>query len=158
MDECKLINHKVEDTGTFRLKYEKFLGSEVKKKNNIKWALNEHVFPCEISREDSFKLLSFVIDETRRKAKKEESFIDSLIKVDKVLPSLGFTKVPFGSFSRPVDLFIIEGDKRCFTHTKDYQRYFDWYKENISKEEAEEIFDKMQIKENYSVKCLIRNK
>ena len=156
MEEVKFINHKVNDCGVFRISYANFMGSSSKRKNNVKWTLNQHIYPYELTREESHKLLSFIIDESRRKAKDDESMIDTLIKVDKILPSLGFTKVPFGSMLKPVELFIVEGEKRNFTHTKDYQKYFNWYQQDISKEEAGQIFDKMKYPESFASKRLIR--
>ena len=153
--EVKLISHEVASSDTFRISYAKFSEGN-NKKDNIRWSLNSFFYPVEISKEDSYKLLSFIIDETRRQAKEGESVVDSLIKVDKLLPDFGFAKAPFGSFSRPNELFIVEGNKNSFTHSKDYKKYFDWYKENISSEEASDIFTKMNFKESYQVKKLMR--
>ena len=153
--EVKLISHEVVSSDTFRISYAKFSEGN-NKKDNIRWSLNSFFYPVEISKEDSYKLLSFIIDETRRQAKEGESVVDSLIKVDKLLPDFGFAKVPFGSFSRPNELFIVEGNKNSFTHSKDYKKYFDWYKESISSEEASDIFTKMKFKESYQVKKLMR--
>lgn len=156
MSGIVLVDHKVEDNGVFRLNYEKFLGAEVRGKNTVKWALNNHTYPKEITRDEAHTLLSFIIDRVLEKDKGKESTVSSLIRVDKMLPSLGFPKEPFDSFTKPVDLFVIEGDKKCFTHTKDYQRYFNWKKENVSEEEAFSIYQKMNVYNKEEVKRFIK--
>ena len=61
------------------------------------------------------------------------------------LERFGFERVEIENNKNIVDLFTIEGRIKNFKISEYYSKYFNWYKENVTKEEVKNIYEKIGI-------------
>ena len=59
------------------------------------------------------------------------------------IPRFGFKRVSPKEDDKMVDLFFVTGRVKLFKDSSAYNKYFEWYKENVSKEEVEEIYHRI---------------
>ena len=128
--QAELEDHQIGNQNIYRLHYIDYhrIGKYYERTDNnvgiIDWPFTPFILPDGMSREDGFKVLSYLTDFER----------------------LGFKRVNTDiSDSDVIDLFTVSGRLLLFKHSKYYQKYFEWYTENITFNEIKEIYDKCSI-------------
>ena len=84
------------------------------------------MLPPEMSREDGFKVLSYLTDYIEENGNMKECSWKSVQTLDKVLDleRLGFTRVEDYEEDDVIDLFTVSGRVKRFMNTPYYQKYF----------------------------------
>lgn len=103
--------------------------------------------PAKMSREDAFKVLSYLTDKIEKKSDAEEASYESVQLLDMAISikRFGFEKVDIkldANDDRVIDLFTISGRVEKFKSSFYYSKYFEWYTENISLREVKQIYEK----------------
>ena len=121
--------------------------------------------PDEMSIEDACKVVSYLSNMVETENDIEPASEKSVIAVSNILENYGFRKVeskekghfhavstfvPFSKIKTAfpagqpiegvVDLFTVGGDFRVFKRSDMHDRYFDWYTENVTKQDVENIY------------------
>ena len=125
--------------------------------------------PNGMSVEDACKVVSYLSDKIETENDLEPACEKSVAMVSNILSNYGFErvegkekghyhavtryypliKVKEGAFPAcnkidgVVDLFTVGGDFKVFKNSELYDRYFDWYTEDVSLEEVQEIYKKI---------------
>lgn len=105
------------------------------------------IFPEGMSREDGFKVLSYLTDFIEKQLNLKPCSYKSVATLNKVLDleRLGFKRVMVSIQnydSDVIDLFTVSGRILLFKNDKQYQKYFEWYTEGITFDEVKEIYSK----------------
>ncbi len=113
----------------------------------IDWPCKPFMLPDGMSREEGFKVLSYLTDFIE---KREDIAIGSLTSVrtlDLVFDKerFGFRRVEETDEDKIINLFTVDGRALLFKKSDLYKKYFEWYVENVTKEEVEEIYSKIGI-------------
>ena len=106
------------------------------------------MLPPEMSREDGFKVLSYLTDYIEEKGNMKECSWKSVQTLDQVLDieRLGFTRVLEDYQGEDViDLFTVSGRVKRFMNTPYYQKYFEWYIPGVKKEEVKKIYNSLNM-------------
>ena len=143
-------NHPIGNQDIYRLYFidyhriNEYVGRQDNNVGVITWPCNTFRFPEEMSREEGFKVLSYLIDFTEKIDCTKPWFYKSTRALDGVfgLERFGFKKVKEEDESKILDLFTINGRVALFKQSSMYQRYFEWYSEGVSREEVEAIYAK----------------
>ena len=100
-----------------------------------------------MSREDGFKVLSYLTDYIEEKGNMKECSLKSVQTLDQVLDieRLGFTRVEDYQKEDVIDLFTVAGRLKRFMNTPYYEKYFEWYIPGITKEEIVNIYDNLNM-------------
>jgi len=101
-----------------------------------------------MSREDGFKVLSYFTDFIEQRDDVYKASWKSIGTLDGVisLERFGFKRLDFTPNEEEViDLFTIDGRIKRFKDSKYYYKHFNWYTSNITKEEIEEIYQKLGL-------------
>lgn len=153
---ANLKNHKLGNQEIYRLRYINYhrIGESYEFRlfniGVIDWPLQPFLLPVGMSREDAFKVLSYLTDFIESTLNLEECSSKSVIMLDKVLnlERLGFRKldVNFPTNSKEViDLFTVTGRQLLFKRSKYYKMYFEWYTEGVTYDEVKEIYSRCGI-------------
>lgn len=143
-----LKNHSVGNQSIYRLYYVNYhrIGSRYGQSGigMINWAFDPFTLPKGMTREETFKVLSYLTDFIEKKDGIESCSFSSVKVLNNVLDleRFGFKKVKEDDESKILDLFTINGRVALFKQSSMYQRYFEWYSEGVSREEVEEIYAK----------------
>lgn len=112
------------------------------------------MLPDRMNREDAFKVLSYLTDyiekQCRVSATRSVGVLDEVLGLER----LGFRKenINFSSNEEDIiDLFTVSGRLLLFKKSKEYDRYFEWYREDVDFDEVKEIYKKCGI-EFYDLK------
>lgn len=116
----------------------------------INWPFKPFMLPDGMSREDAFKVLSYLTDFIEKDLNLESCSYKSVAMLDSAidLERLGFKRLDIkleGDFPEVINLFTITGRVLLFKKSKQYQKYFEWYVESVTKEEVEKIYNKIGI-------------
>ncbi len=136
----KMMNLKkaLVDTSLFSLHYVELHD----RKSNLKShnaTSDTFMYPDEITKEETHKLISYVIKNSSEDGKLT---YDSVCQTSKKLETLGFIRIPY-CYNHSTELFIVEGDKELFKKSRYNDLYFDWYTEDYTEEEIESIKGKI---------------
>lgn len=104
------------------------------------------LMPEGLDEKDAFKILSYLTDFLERNLNITEGSLKSVIALNKVLDlkRFGFKRVTCqNDDNRLKDLFTIYGRTERFDKSKYCKKYFEWYTENVTKEEVEKIYNKI---------------
>lgn len=98
-----------------------------------------------MSREEGFKVLSYLTDFIEKRDDVELGSLTSVRTLDSVLSNerFGFKRVEEIDEDKILNLFTIDGRALLFKRSELYKKYFEWYTENVTKEEVEEIYSKI---------------
>jgi len=130
------------------------------------WATSgTFLLPVKMSIEEASKIVSYVSEKVEKEYNLEPASIKSVEKTAEELQKYGFklddkefcrfhqteeehfgriyTNLPKETYY--VDLFTVGGDFKLFKRTKEYDRYFEWFTEGVTKEEVEDICSKYYI-------------
>ena len=114
----------------------------------IDWPFKPFMLPYEMSREDGFKVLSYLTDFIEKQLNLSPCSYKSVSTLNSVLDleRLGFKRVNEDiNDSEVIDLFTVSGRLLLFKNSRHYQKYFEWYTENITLDEIKAIYSKCGI-------------
>lgn len=105
------------------------------------------MLPKGMTREEGFKVLSYLTDFIEKREDTEPCSYKSVSTLDGVLnlERFGFTRVEEKDESKILNLFTVAGRLLLFKRSNLYPKYFEWYTENITKEEVESIYAKYNM-------------
>ncbi len=151
--EAYFENHPLGNQNIYRLYYMNFhrIGEnyEGKKDDNIgivNWPFDAFTLPNGMSREDAFKVLSYLTDFIEKDAKLEPCSFQSVQVLNSVLDlkRLGFYKIKEKVKDEDIiDLFTITGRIALFKKDEHYPKYFEWYQENVTLQDVRDIYHKI---------------
>ncbi len=152
--ETELEEHQIGNQNIYRLHYIDYhrIGEYRGRTDNnvgvIDWAFKPFMLPEEMSREDGFKVLSYLTDFIEKQqnlrpcSHKSVSTLNSVLDLER----LGFKRVNTNiNDSEIIDLFTVTGRLLLFKNSRYYQKYFEWYTEGITLDEIKEIYSKCGI-------------
>lgn len=134
----------------YRLHYINYhnINRDSNRRGMIDWPYKPFELPNGMSREDGFKVLSYLTDFIEQRDDVYEASWKSVGTLDGVLnlERFGFKRLDFTPSEEDViDLFTIDGRIKRFKDSKYYSKYFNWYTSNITKEEVEVIYQKLGL-------------
>ena len=141
-------NHPIGDQDTYRLYYvdyhriNEYNGCEQNNIGMIDYPLKPFKFPEGMSREDGFKVLSYLTDDIEKQPDVGPYSLKSVRTLDKVLDleRFGFTRVEEKDEDKILNLFTVTGRLLLFQKSKLYSKYFEWYTEGVSRREVQKIY------------------
>lgn len=143
-------DHPIGDQDTYRLyyvNYHRINEYEGCDKNNIgmiDFPLKPFKLPEGMSREDGFKVLSYLTDNIERQPDVQPYSLKAVRTLDKVLDleRFGFRRVEEKDEEKILNLFTVTGRLLLFQKSKLYPKYFEWYTEGVSKSTVSKIYEK----------------
>jgi putative hydrolase of HD superfamily len=135
------------DKKIYRLRYINYhnigLRYGMNNKGLIDWAGKPFFLPNEMTSEEAFKVLSYLTDFIEKEPDIEECSLKSVNTLNGILIELdrfGFIS-PIAPVNEKnvIDLFTVSGFNR-FKKSEEYNKYFEWYTPNTTKEEVEKIY------------------
>lgn len=103
-----------------------------------------------ISKEDSFKILSYLIDCIEEEYNFEVCSSKALVILNFILENYGFVKLN-NDISNNINksevavLYTVTGEVERFKNYKEYKDYFEWYTPNITFEEVKNIYKSIGV-------------
>ena len=142
--DADLENHQFGNQKIYRLYYINYFRAENNRVGLINYPFEPFVFPEDMSRDDGFKVLSYLTDFIEREANIKPCSLKSVKSLDMVLDieRLGFKKVDELNEDKILNLFTIDGRIALFKKCGLYPKYFEWYTEGITFDEIKDIYDK----------------
>lgn len=155
-DEFKATfeDHSVGDQNIYRLYYVDFhrIGNEIYVNNHdnigmINWRCKPFMLPDGMTREEGFKVLSYLTDYIEKRKDIKPCSLKSVTTLDGILDleRFGFTRVEEKDENKILNLFTVTGRLLLFKKSELYLKYFEWYTEGISKKEVKEIYNKYNM-------------
>lgn len=146
-------NHPIGNQDIYRLYFvdyhriNEYAGRQDNNIGRITWPCNTFRFPEEMSREEGFKVLSYLVDCTEKLDATKPWFYKSSRALDGVfcLERFGFKTVKEKDEDKILNLFIVSGRLLLFKNSELYSKYFNWYVENVTLEEVISIYAKHNI-------------
>ncbi|MBQ8535426.1 MAG: hypothetical protein IJ463_07060 [Bacilli bacterium] len=141
-------DHPIGNQDTYRLYYvdyhriNEYNGCDKNNIGMIDYPLKPFKFPEGMSREDGFKVLSYLTDDIEKQPDVGPYSLKAVRTLDKVLDleRFGFTRVEESDEEKILNLFTVTGRLLLFQKSKLYPKYFEWYTEGISRREVERIY------------------
>lgn len=141
-------NHPIGDQDTYRLYYvdyhriNEYNGCDQNNIGMIDYPLKPFKFPEGMSREDGFKVLSYLTDDIEKQPDVGPYSLKAVRTLDKVLDleRFGFTRVEEKDEDKILNLFTVTGRLLLFQKSKLYPKYFEWYTEGVSRREVQKIY------------------
>lgn len=105
------------------------------------------MFPNGMTREEGFKVLSYLTDFIEKREDTEPCSLKSVRTLDGVLDleRFGFTRIDEKDEDKILNLFTVSGRLLLFKKSELYTKYFEWYSEGITLEEVENIYNKYNM-------------
>ena len=141
-------NHPIGDQDTYRLYYvdyhriNEYEGCSADNIGMIDFPLKPFKLPEGMSREDGFKVLSYLTDDIEKQPDVGPYSLKAVRTLDKVLDleRFGFTRVEEKDEDKILNLFTVTGRLLLFQKSKLYPKYFEWYTEGVSRREVQKIY------------------
>lgn len=111
----------------------------------INWCGKPFKLPEGMTREEGFKVLSYLADFIERRPDIAECSWKSVTTLDSVLDleRFGFIRVDENNVNNIIDLFTVDGRLLLFKKMSEhYPRYFNWYVKNVSRYEVVKIYER----------------
>ena len=153
--DAELEDHKIDDKDLYRLYFMEFnrIGLPYNSKTNIEVVdcpYKPFKLPGGMTKEDAFKVLSYLTDYIEKDNNIAPASFKSVRILDGVLniERLGFKKIDTNlssDSSDVINLFTISGRIRLFKKHNLYSKYFEWYKEGVTKEDVVQIYKNCNI-------------
>lgn len=150
--KAEFDNHKIGDANVYRLHYINYhrfgenYGMGPNNLTSVDFSYQPFMLPRGMSREDTFKILSYLTDYIERELEIDACSNKSVAELDKALnlEELGFTRlnIHVGDDTDIIELFTVTGRIYLFKNSKYYSKYFEWYTEGITLDEVEDIYKK----------------
>lgn len=141
--EADLEDHGLGDKDVYRLHFVGYYYSKLTDGYHVHdYPLSTFKLPEGMTREEGFKILSYLTDFIEKREDVEEASEKSVITLDKILDleRFGFKKVKEKDESKIADLFTVAGRILRFKKSKYYDKYYNWYTENVRRSEIEKIY------------------
>lgn len=155
--EATLEDHHIGNQNIYRLYYVNFhrIGEDFRFPglNNIgviDWPCKPFMLPNGMTREEGFKVLSYLTDSIEKRKEIEPCSLESVRILDGVLDleRFGFTRIntqlPTDS-ADVINLFTVSGRILLFKKSELYSKYFEWYTKGVTLEEVENIYNKYNM-------------
>ncbi len=151
---AKLENHELGNQNIYRLRYisyQRIGEGYTNQKDNLElmdWPFDPFMLPLKMSREEAFKVLSYLIDYLEKNLALPECSYEGVKALNEVLSleRLGFKKISHPVADKDIiDLFTVTGRILLFQKSKNYLKYFDWYTEGVTLEEIKGIYQKLGL-------------
>lgn len=141
-------DHPIGNQDTYRLYYvdyhriNEYNGCDKNNIGMIDYPLKPFKFPEGMSREDGFKVLSYLTDDIEKQPDVGPYSLKAVRTLDKVLDleRFGFTRVEEPDEDKILNLFTVTGRLLLFQKSKLYSKYFEWYTEGVSRREVQKIY------------------
>lgn len=141
-------DHPIGNQDTYRLYYvdyhriNEYNGCDKNNIGMIDYPLRPFKLPEGMSREDGFKVLSYLTDDIEKQPDVEPYSLKAVRTLDKVLDleRFGFTRVEETDEDKILNLFTVTGRLLLFQKSKLYSKYFEWYTEGVSRREVQKIY------------------
>lgn len=151
--DATLEDHFVGNQDIYRLYFVNYhrIGESYGRQDNnvgmINWPCNPFMFPEGMSREEGFKVLSYLTDFIEKREDIEPCSLKSVRTLDGVLDleRFGFKRVKEDDENKILNLFTVSGRLLLFKRSKLYSKYFEWYVENVTLEEVTNIYAKYNM-------------
>jgi len=151
-----LDNHTLGNQNIYRLRYINYhrigesYGIRPDNVGVINWPFKPFLLPKGMSRDDAFKVLSYLTDYIEANLGIEVCSMKSVALLEKTLDleRLDFRRVNISTDKIEediIDLFTVTGRLLLFKNSKYYSKYFEWYIEGVTFEEVEAIYKKSNI-------------
>lgn len=148
--DATFTNHSVGNQNIYRLHYinyhriQEYYGRQDNNIGVINFSCEPFMFPKGMSREEGFKVLSYLTDFIEKRDDTEPCSLKSVRTLDGVLDleRFGFKRVKEEDENKILDLFTVSGRLLLFKRSELYQKYFEWYIENVTLEEVMDIYAK----------------
>lgn len=148
-----LENHEIGDQNVYRLYYINYhrigetYSNGTSKIGLVNYPCRTFMLPEGMTREEGFKVLSYLADLVEKKDDIEPCSLKSVILLDNLLDQkeLGFIRVDESDNDKILNLFTVTGRILLFKKNELYSKYFEWYTENISFDEVKNIYRKYNI-------------
>lgn len=139
--------HEIGDQKFYRLHYINYhnIDRDPNRRGEIDYRYKPFELPIGMTREDAFKVLSYLTDFIEKRPEVYEASWKSVGTLDSVLnlERFGFKRLDFTPIDDEIiDLFTIDGRFKRFKSSEYYEKYFNWYTKGITKKEVEEIYQK----------------
>lgn len=153
---AELENHYIGNQDIYRLRYINFhrINEYFERFNPcnigvIDFYFAPFKFPIGMSREEGFKVLSYLTDNIERILNINPSYT-SVKKLDEAidLERLAFRRVNIdvpNSLDKVLDLYTVDGRILLFKRSEFYSRYFEWYTTGITFQEVKDIYNRIGI-------------
>lgn len=146
-------DHPIGDYNIYRLYYVDYhrIGEYYGRTGNnigrINWPCNPFCFPNGMSREEGFKVLSYLADYIEKRDDIENCSLKSVMTLDSVLDleRFGFKRIKEDNDEKIINLFTVSGRLLLFKKSELYSKYFEWYVENVTLEEVINIYAKYNM-------------
>lgn len=146
-------DHPIGNQNIYRLYYVDYhrIGQGYGMKNNnigiINWNFEPFMFPNGMTREEGFKILSYFTDVIEKREDIDVGSFKSVKILDENinLGRIGFTKIKENDENKILNLFTVSGRVLLFKKSDLYQKYFEWYSKNVTKDEVKEIYAKYNM-------------
>lgn len=113
----------------------------------INWPCKPFMLPKGMTREEGFKVLSYLTDFIEKREDTKPCSLKSVRTLDSILDleRLGFTRVKEDDENKILNLFTVSGRLLLFKKSNLYPKYFEWYTKNITLEEVTNIYAKYNM-------------
>lgn len=152
--EAELEDHQLGNQNIYRLYYfdyyriDEYYGRTDNNVGVIDWPFEPFMLPEGMSREDGFKILSYLTDFIEKEMNLEPCSQKSVSTLNSVLnlERLGFKRINGNINDNDIiDLFTVSGRLLLFKKSKHYQKYFEWYTEGIILDEVKTIYNNCDV-------------
>lgn len=143
MIKTKFKEHKVSNEKNIYRLHHIYYSKDLNGVNHESHAVFEpFMLPEGMTRDDGMKVLSYLTDFIEKKANIQQGTLKSVIFLENALnlERFGFKRTEVKNNDEIVDLFTIQGRTKRFKLSEHYFKYFNWYKENVNKEEVINIY------------------
>lgn len=151
--DATLEDHLIGNQEVYRLyyvNYDRVLEYSGRRDNNIsviEASYKPFLLPKGMTRMEGFKVLSYLTDFIEKREDVEDCSWKSVEMLDNVLnlEELGFTRSQENNEDNILNLFTINGRLLLFKKSALYQKYFEWYTENVTFDEIVAIYSKYNM-------------
>ncbi len=151
--DATLEEHPVGNQYIYRLYFVNYhrIGESYGRQDNnvgmINWPCKPFMLPEGMSREEGFKVLSYLTDFIEKRDDTEPCSLKSVRTLDGILDleRFGFKRVMEDDENKILNLFTVSGRLLLFKRSKLYPKYFEWYVENVTLEEVTNIYTKYNM-------------
>lgn len=151
---ASLEDHPIGNQNIYRLYYVNYhrIGEQYGRHDNnigrINWPFKPFMLPNGMTREEGFKVLSYLTDFIEKRDDIKTCSLKSVMLLDSVLDleRFGFTRVKEDNEDKIINLFTVDGRLLLFKKSELYLKYFEWYVENVTLEEVINIYAKYNMK------------
>lgn len=151
--DATLEDHPIGSQDIYRLYFVNYhrIGESYGRQDNnvgmINWSCKPFMFPEGMSREEEFKVLSYLTDFIEKREDIEPCSLKSVRTLDGVLDleRFGFKRVKEDDENKILNLFTVSGRLLLFKRSNLYPKYFEWYVENVTLEDVTNIYSKYNM-------------